>query len=108
MVYLKYNTPFTRILNYLDNREANDDFSALVHETDLHLYNKILPITKSLLSIHLSTSSEGDEIYNRDKKKFSILGASFTGIVKNTGVLSHRCDTPHMLELLQICRMKYM
>ena len=41
--------------------------------------------------LQVSASSEGVEIYNFDNK-FSILGASFTGIVKNARVLSHRCD----------------
>ena len=39
--------------------------------------------------LHVSARSEEVEIYNCDNK-FSILGASFTGIVKNVRVLSHR------------------
>ena len=43
--------------------------------------------------LHVSARSEGDEIYNCDHNKFFlILGASFTGVVKNVRVLSHRCD----------------
>ena len=40
--------------------------------------------------LHVSARSEAFEIYNCDK--FSIEGPSFTGIVKNARILSHRCD----------------
>ena len=44
--------------------------------------------------LHVSARSEGAEIYNCNNKVFFflILGASFTGIVKNVRVLSHRCE----------------
>ena len=64
------------------------NLSVLVHENygspQPHIYPKLLPI-------ECSAMSEGVEIYNCDNK-FSILGASFTSIVKNTRVLSHCCD----------------
>ena len=76
--------------------------SVLVHENDgsphLHLYPKILPITckckgaKGLRSTIV--------IF------FSNLGASFTGIVRNARVPSHRCDITYA-RTASNCRLKY-
>ena len=64
------------------------NLSVLVHENDSpHIYIYIL----KYYLLHVSARGEGVEIYNCDNK-FSILGASFTGIVKNARVLRHRCD----------------
>ena len=76
--------------------------SVLVYENDgslhLHIYPKILPLECSL-------RSEGVEIYNCDNK-FSILVASFTGIVKYARVLSHRFDIIYA-GTVSNCRLKY-
>ena len=62
------------------------NLSVLVHENDgsIHLHLKCY-------LLHVSARSEGVEIYNSDSK-FSILGASFTGIAKKARALSHRCN----------------
>ena len=67
-----------------------------------HIYT--FPLKYYLL--YVSARSEGVEIYNCDNK-LSILGVSFTGIVKNACVLSNRCVITYA-ELLQICHLKYM
>ena len=63
------------------------NLSVLAHENDgPHIYIYTLKYDQ----LHLSARSEGMEIYNCDN--FSIPGASFTSILKNARVLSHRWD----------------
>ena len=59
------------------------NLSVLVRENDIYIH------TLKHYLLHVSARSEGVEIYNCDNK-FLILCASFTGIVKNVRVLSHR------------------
>ena len=55
-----------------------------------HIYIHVYTLKYNLL--YVSVMSEGVETYNCTcDNKFSILGESFTGIVKNARVLSHRC-----------------
>ena len=65
MVYLKYNTPFTRILNDSEDGLAKDEsvcFSSWKRQPHIYIY------TLKYYLIHVSARSDGIEIYNCDNK----------------------------------------